>query len=86
MSRHITNAGAFYAYVSNGLGRPLGVAAAWVAGKLVPDFFGPRLGAWAKLLLQSVVGIVVSFGVLMALKVEELQPATSRFTRLIKRR
>ncbi len=31
MSRHITNAGAFYAYVSNGLGRPLGVAAAWVA-------------------------------------------------------
>ncbi|MGW3960443.1 murein biosynthesis integral membrane protein MurJ [Amycolatopsis sp. NPDC005003] len=64
----------------------LGVAAAWVAGKLVPDFFGPRLGAWAKLLLQSVVGIVVSFGVLMALKVEELQPATSRFTRLIKRR
>ena len=63
----------------------LGVAAAWVAGKLVPDFFGPRLGAWAKLLLQSVVGIVVSFGVLMALKVEELQPATSRFTRLIKR-
>jgi putative peptidoglycan lipid II flippase len=36
-------------------------------------------------LLQSIVGIVVSFGVLMALKVEELQPATSRFTRLIKR-
>ncbi len=63
----------------------LGVAAAWVAGKLVPDFFGPRLGAWAKLLLQSIVGIVVSFGVLMALKVEELQPARSRFTRLIKR-
>jgi amino acid transporter len=31
MSRHITNAGAFYAYVSSGLGRPLGVAAAWVA-------------------------------------------------------
>jgi amino acid transporter len=31
MSRHITNAGAFYTYVSNGLGRPLGVAAAWIA-------------------------------------------------------
>jgi amino acid transporter len=31
MSRHITNAGAFYAYVTKGLGRPLGVAAAWVA-------------------------------------------------------
>jgi amino acid transporter len=31
MSRHITNAGAFYTYVSNGLGRPLGVGAAWMA-------------------------------------------------------
>ncbi|QKV77115.1 murein biosynthesis integral membrane protein MurJ [Amycolatopsis sp. Hca4] len=63
----------------------LGVGAAWVAGQLVPDAFGPKLGAWAKLFLQSIVGIVVSFGVLMALKVEELKPATSRFTRLIKR-
>ncbi len=63
----------------------LGVAAAWVVGKLVPDSFGPTFGAWVKLLLQSTVGIVVSFGVLVALKVEELRPATSRFTRLIKR-
>jgi amino acid transporter len=31
MSRHITNAGAFYTYVANGLGRPLGVGAAWAA-------------------------------------------------------
>jgi amino acid transporter len=31
MSRYITNAGAFYTYVANGLGRPLGVGAAWVA-------------------------------------------------------
>jgi amino acid transporter len=31
MSRQITNAGAFYTYVSNGLGRPLGVGAAWMA-------------------------------------------------------
>ncbi|RZU54559.1 amino acid transporter [Krasilnikovia cinnamomea] len=31
MARHIANAGAFYAYVSRGLGRPLGVGAAWVA-------------------------------------------------------
>jgi putative peptidoglycan lipid II flippase len=63
----------------------LGVGAAWVAGQIVPDAFGPKLGAWAKLFLQGIVGIVVSFGVLMALKVEELKPATSRFTRLIKR-
>jgi amino acid transporter len=31
MSRYITNAGAFYAYIGRGLGRPLGVAAAYVA-------------------------------------------------------
>ena len=31
MARHVANSGAFYAYVTHGLGRPLGVAAAWVA-------------------------------------------------------
>lgn len=31
MSRHVANAGAFYAYISQGLGRPAGVGAAWVA-------------------------------------------------------
>lgn len=31
MSRHITNAGAFYAYISNGLGRPVGIAGAMIA-------------------------------------------------------
>lgn len=31
MSRHIANAGAFYAYVSQGIGKPVGVGAAWVA-------------------------------------------------------
>lgn len=31
MSRRISNAGAFYAYVAQGLSKPLGVAAAWIA-------------------------------------------------------
>lgn len=31
MGRHITNAGAFYAYIAQGLGRPLGVGASLVA-------------------------------------------------------
>jgi amino acid transporter len=31
MSRHIANAGAFYAYISQGIGRPLGVGASWLA-------------------------------------------------------
>nr|WP_236809288.1 murein biosynthesis integral membrane protein MurJ [Amycolatopsis albispora] len=62
-----------------------GVGAALVVGMIVPDALGATLQAWVKLVLQGVVGIGVSFGVLMALKVEELKPATSRITRLIKR-
>jgi amino acid transporter len=31
MARHVANAGAFYSYISQGLGRPLGVGASWVA-------------------------------------------------------
>src|SRR5262249_21602263 len=31
MARHITNAGAFYAFITRGLGRPAGVGAALVA-------------------------------------------------------
>ncbi len=31
MSRHISNAGAFYTYITHGLGRPLGVGTAWMA-------------------------------------------------------
>ena len=62
----------------------LGVVAAWLAGEIVPDV-GARLTAWLKLIVQGLVGLGVSFGVLAALKVEELAPATKRFTRLVKR-
>lgn len=31
MSQHVQNAGAFYAYVARGLGKPAGIGAAWVA-------------------------------------------------------
>jgi amino acid transporter len=31
MARHIPNAGAFYAYVARGIGRPVGVGTSWVA-------------------------------------------------------
>jgi putative peptidoglycan lipid II flippase len=60
-------------------------SAAVFVGGIVPDF-GPRITAWLKLILQGIVGLGVSFGVLAALKVEELAPATKRFTRLVKRR
>lgn len=62
----------------------LGVIAAVLVGAIVPDF-GVRVTAWIKVVLQGTVGLVVSFGVLAALKVEELAPATKRFSRLLKR-
>lgn len=31
MSQHVQNAGAFYAYVARGLGKPAGIGAAWIA-------------------------------------------------------
>jgi putative peptidoglycan lipid II flippase len=63
----------------------LGVGAALLVGYIVPSSLGLALRAWIKLILQGAVGIAVSFGVLMALKVEEVAPATARITRLIKR-
>ncbi|MGI5151436.1 APC family permease [Plantactinospora sp. CA-294935] len=59
MSRHILNAGAFYTYITHGLGKPAGVAGAMVAllaynamqiglyggfGAVTADFVNPRLG------------------------------------------
>ncbi|QWF80492.1 putative peptidoglycan biosynthesis protein MviN [Amycolatopsis sp. CA-230715] len=63
----------------------LGVVAAWLVGLVVPSTLGVTIGAWLKLVLQGLVGIGVSFGVLIALKVDELAPVTRRFTRLVKR-
>jgi amino acid transporter len=60
MARHMVNAGAFYAYVSRGLGRPAGVAAAWVAlvayNALQVGLYG-ALGAAAVPLLDQWFGV-----------------------------
>lgn len=60
MARHMVNAGAFYAYVARGLGRPAGVAAAWVAlvayNALQVGLYG-ALGAAAAPLLGQWLGI-----------------------------
>ncbi|GAA3914179.1 APC family permease [Actinoplanes auranticolor] len=52
MARHIPNAGAFYAYVAHGIGRPLGVGTAWFALATYTSFqlccygaFGAAIGA-----------------------------------------
>src|SRR5580693_296513 len=54
MARHITSAGAFYAFVSRGLGRTAGVAAALMAllayGMMQPALYGalgPAMSAWS---------------------------------------
>lgn len=60
MSRHVANAGAFYAYVSQGIGRPVGVGTAWVAlaayNLLQVGLYGV-IGAAASPLLEMWFGI-----------------------------
>lgn len=57
MSRHVTNAGAFYTYATHGLGKPAGVAAAWVAllaytalqvglYGIIHEALAPKLAEW----------------------------------------
>ncbi|HEX2360792.1 MAG TPA: APC family permease, partial [Jiangellaceae bacterium] len=67
MSRHITNAGAFYTYVTHGLGRPAGVGAAWMAlfayNALQVGLYG-IVGAAVAPLLGEWFGIEVSWWVI----------------------
>ncbi|SCF25597.1 APC family permease [Micromonospora chokoriensis] len=59
MSRRVENAGAFYAYISRGLGRPAGVGAAWVAliayNALQVGLYG-TIGAAAEPVLDRIFG------------------------------
>jgi putative peptidoglycan lipid II flippase len=63
----------------------LGALAAALIAQLVPSFLGDIGTAWVTLILQGIVGLVVSFGVLIALKVEELAPVTRRISGLLRR-
>ncbi|RKR91444.1 amino acid transporter [Micromonospora pisi] len=60
MARHTANAGAFYAYVTRGLGRPAGVGAAWVAliayNALQVGLYG-AVGAAAAPVLEQFFGL-----------------------------
>ncbi|UZW60696.1 APC family permease [Lysobacter enzymogenes] len=71
MGRYIRNAGAFYAYVANGLGRPLGTAAAFLAivayaglqfacYGLIGFFGANALAGWGLALPWWVVGLAVA--------------------------
>jgi amino acid transporter len=67
MSRHITNAGAFYTYVTHGLGKPAGVGAAWMAlfayNALQVGLYG-IIGAAAAPLLEEWFDITLSWWVI----------------------
>jgi amino acid transporter len=84
MSRHITNAGAFYPYVANGIGRPAGIAVSFVAvlaynciqigvyglfGWSVADFLKQRAGIETPWWLWG-LAILVVVGVLGAMRVD----------------
>ncbi|WP_433349260.1 APC family permease [Micromonospora sp. CA-111912] len=60
MARRVENAGAFYAYVSRGLGRPAGVSAAWIAmmsyNALQVGLYG-AIGAAASPVLQRLFDV-----------------------------
>ncbi|MFI6319005.1 APC family permease [Nonomuraea sp. NPDC050556] len=66
MARKIANAGAFYTYITHGLGRPAGVAAAWVAlltyNTLQVGLYG-GIGAAAAPLLEQWLGLTVPWWV-----------------------
>ncbi|WP_215550392.1 murein biosynthesis integral membrane protein MurJ [Amycolatopsis sp. CA-230715] len=62
----------------------LGVLVAVLAGLLLPGTDG-RIMAVVKVIVQSATGLGVAFGVLYALRIEELTPATKRLSRLFGR-
>ena len=59
MSRHIVNSGAFYSYISHGLGRIIGVGAAFVA---LPAYSLMQIGLFG-LFGSAASGILAAFGV-----------------------
>ncbi|SDZ25717.1 putative peptidoglycan lipid II flippase [Amycolatopsis xylanica] len=60
----------------------LGACAALGAGLLVPGSLGPSIQAWVRLPIEGAVGVLVSFGLLAALRIPEFEPVTRRITGL----
>jgi putative peptidoglycan lipid II flippase len=67
----------------------VGVLLGFGAGELVrlalPDGFSATGTAWLQMIVESLVTLVVAFGLLAAFKVPELSPAWQRITRLVRR-
>ncbi|GAB3913463.1 murein biosynthesis integral membrane protein MurJ [Kibdelosporangium lantanae] len=73
-----------FSVFAGGLGVAAGLGVARLFGGVGADTGAGK--AFLLLIIEGLVAGVVSFGVLTALKVEELKPATAKITRLIRRR
>lgn len=62
-----------------------GALAAVLVGMVIPDTLGPAAQAWLKLLFQGIVGVGVSFGVLVLFRIEEIAPVTNRIKHVLRR-
>lgn len=72
-----------FSVFAGGLGVAAGLGVAKLLGGVLPESAATR--AIISLVIEGLVAGVVSFGVLAALRVEELKPATAKITRLIRR-
>jgi putative peptidoglycan lipid II flippase len=63
----------------------LGFGAGLLVGLVLPDGMPDVAQAWVLLIIESLVTLVVAFGLLAAFKVPELNPALQRITRLVRR-
>jgi len=72
--------------VAGVIGVLLGFGAGLLVGMVLPDGFGDTATAWVLLVVQGLVTLAATFGLLVAFKVPELDPALRRITRLVRRR
>ena len=83
MARHVVNAGAFYAYISQGLGRPLGVGCSWIAlvayNSLQVGLYGfigaatqPLLAQWFHVDVKWWVVALVAWAIVAALGLQQV--------------
>ncbi len=83
MARHVVNAGAFYAYISQGLSRPLGVGCSWIAlvayNALQVGLYGligsaaqPLLAKWFGLDVKWWIIALVAWAIVAALGLQQV--------------
>ncbi len=71
--------------IAGTVGILFGFGAGLLTGLVLPDGAGDTLSAWVLVIVESLVTLVVTFGLLAAFKVPELNPALQRITRLVRR-